>query len=757
MYDYNMTSLEQRAAFKQAIALEKAAASKLASIFLTVALTAATAVPSLPVYAQKAEAAGIVVGIDIGHGTDPNTGVYDPGACANGIEEAVANTAIAQALANELRTYDGVTVVFSSRYGSSSGGSSLEKRVQSLKNQGANVILSVHNNSASPGANGAEAWAPNSAAYLYQEAYVKGQNLGGAILKELQNIGQINRGVKTRDNTVDEYYPAPGGLADWYGINYWARYKGLCGIIVEHAFVTGDTDSARLNSGTWLTKMGVADATGIAKYYGLSKHVEVNPGSTTNTGAGKVETSGEISLGADALITNANESNSYIMGSPRVSAAQMASWYHRQGKNYDTDYARYGAATIEQFCQILYEEATTEGVRPEIVFSQAMKETGWLYFGGMVSWDKCNFCGLGATDNSGGKYVADFGVYGKDGVRMGLRAQVQHLKAYASPKAATTLKNPLIDPRFNLVSPHGKAPQVMGLSGTWASGSEYGPSLQGMINELLTFAGAGNVVGVKQGEVSLNVNMALPAEVKNDSKSQAYLDGEEINLDLTKDTQTINLERSTSHVLTVYKYNNGKDAHTSYPTGMYGWILEPNISTGKFTAKRYYALDDLLTYAGCSIRITGKKGIRMITSVYDNVKSMMTTSGVGGWKIVEAGTLVAWADKAPNGELTFETSGVTTGAAYRAGTQDAVYSKKNGKTSYTNVLLLDTADPSVYSRDLAMRPYVKLQNSAGVQTVVYGGTLYRSIEYIAQQNIGNMIEGTAAHTYLKGILDACKN
>ncbi|MFR7670609.1 MAG: glucosaminidase domain-containing protein [Collinsella sp.] len=41
--------------------------------------------------------------------------------------------------------------------------------------------------------------------------------------------------------------------------------------------------------------------------------------------------------------------------------------------------------------------ASSEGVRPEVVFAQAMLETGWLQFGGSVSADQCNFAGLGAT------------------------------------------------------------------------------------------------------------------------------------------------------------------------------------------------------------------------------------------------------------------------------------------------------------------------------------------------------------------------
>ena len=73
----------------------------------------------------------------------------------------------------------------------------------------------------------------------------------------------------------------------------------------------------------------------------------------------------------------------------------------------------------------MIEEADAEGVRGEVVFEQAMLETGWLQFGGDASAGQFNFSGLGTT---GG------GVAGNSfpDVRTGIRAQVQHLKAYAS-------------------------------------------------------------------------------------------------------------------------------------------------------------------------------------------------------------------------------------------------------------------------------------------------------------------------------------
>ncbi len=169
-----------------------------------------------------------------------------------------------------------------------------------------------------------------------------------------------------------------------------------------------------------------------------------------------------------------------IMGASKTSAAQMARRYKAMGKSYPSAvYTKYGAATIEDFSQIIYEEANAEGVRAEVVFAQAMHETGWLQYGGDVSADQCNFSGIGATGN--GAPGNSFNTYGTDSVRMGIRAQVQHLKAYAS---TDDLVNPRVDPRFTYVT-RGCAPTVQELSGRWASGTTYGDSLVAQIRALL--------------------------------------------------------------------------------------------------------------------------------------------------------------------------------------------------------------------------------------------------------------------------------
>lgn len=163
-----------------------------------------------------------------------------------------------------------------------------------------------------------------------------------------------------------------------------------------------------------------------------------------------------------------------IMGMSQNTVEQMIAYYNSQGKKYpSTSLGRGGAPDIETFCTIIYEEAAAEGVRAEIVFTQAMLETGWLQFGGDVSVDQFNFAGIGAT---GG------GVPGNSfpNVRIGIRAQVQHLKAYASTEP---LNNACVDPRFHYVT-RGSAPTMEQLAGKWAASTGYGEGLNSILSGL---------------------------------------------------------------------------------------------------------------------------------------------------------------------------------------------------------------------------------------------------------------------------------
>ena len=137
------------------------------------------------------------------------------------------------------------------------------------------------------------------------------------------------------------------------------------------------------------------------------------------------------------------------------------------------------SVTPQQLVSYYYEEGAREGIRPDVAFAQALKETGFFRYGGTVTSDQNNYCGLGTTSSQvKGAYF--------NSAQMGVRAQIQHLLAYAS----TRLPNePVVDPRYNLVrSSYGERtlkswPE---LNGRWAvPGYTYGQSIMSIFRAML--------------------------------------------------------------------------------------------------------------------------------------------------------------------------------------------------------------------------------------------------------------------------------
>lgn len=169
-----------------------------------------------------------------------------------------------------------------------------------------------------------------------------------------------------------------------------------------------------------------------------------------------------------------------ISGTNSVTVSQMVKYFNKKAIYPSEDLKKGGASTIEEFCQIYYEECEAEGIKVEVAFIQAMHETGNLKFGGDVKIEQFNFAGLGATGNGNpGNSFKD--------VREGVRAQVQHLKCYANKEP---LKNDCVDPRWEEWL-RGKAPYVEWLSKDnnpngigWATDPKYAEKLLAGISEL---------------------------------------------------------------------------------------------------------------------------------------------------------------------------------------------------------------------------------------------------------------------------------
>ena len=170
-----------------------------------------------------------------------------------------------------------------------------------------------------------------------------------------------------------------------------------------------------------------------------------------------------------------------VMGSSDITVQDMVDYFNDSGEEYPSeDLSEGGAESIEAFCQMYIDEAAAEGVRPEVAFAQTMKETGFLQYGGGAHIEQFNFAGLGTTGN---------GVPGNSypDVRTGIRAQIQHLKAYATDDA---LNGTCVDDRYAYVK-KGSAPYVQWLGQQenpeglgWATGENYGYDIVDMIKDM---------------------------------------------------------------------------------------------------------------------------------------------------------------------------------------------------------------------------------------------------------------------------------
>jgi len=133
------------------------------------------------------------------------------------------------------------------------------------------------------------------------------------------------------------------------------------------------------------------------------------------------------------------------MGQSTTTPAQMAGWFATTNRKARLDVSMLELATM------FVEEGSREGVRGDIAYAQSIVETGYFGFSPSVAPETHNYSGLGAT--GGGVKGLSF-----PDARTGVRAQVQHLRAYADPslRSAKDLRSPLVDPRFGFLVPNSK-------------------------------------------------------------------------------------------------------------------------------------------------------------------------------------------------------------------------------------------------------------------------------------------------------------
>ena len=195
-------------------------------------------------------------------------------------------------------------------------------------------------------------------------------------------------------------------------------------------------------------------------------------------------------------------------------------------------------------------------------------------------------------------------------------------------------------------------------------------------------------------------------------------------------------------LVTTYTMN----AEGKYPTGMS--VYRVNSSEVGATLQKIPEFENLLNYGGCSIRLSGTKGIRMITGISEEKRTaLIKEAGLAGYTLEEYGTVIMRGAGTP----TLETG--KSNFAYRRNVADPIFARKNGMIQYTNVLVGFSLEDC--KEDLTLRSYIKLKDiNTGEVTTVYGGCVTRSIGYIAMQNERTYQEGSEGYRYVHEIIKA---
>jgi N-acetylmuramoyl-L-alanine amidase len=297
--------------------------------------------------------------------------------------------------------------------------------------KGCNVFISLHSNACS------------TESVDYPVVYRAYDNLNDVDVLALQiakKIGEL-MGTNQAGRTAIRKNSAGG---EYYGVLRGARAVSTpFYMLVEHSFHTNTAATKWLSVDANLDKLAVAEAELLADYFGVNDTPKTE-----------------------------------IMGEAHATAQQMALFC--RSKNAEP---KLTSCTLEQLAEIFLEEGKAEGVRGDVAFAQSLHETGYFKFGGIVLPSQNNYAGIGALNGNATGQAATF-----PDPRTGVRAQIQHLKAYASTEP---LVNTCIDPRFSLVT-RGSAPYVEWLGAAdnpngkgWAvPGSGYGANVVKLLGQI---------------------------------------------------------------------------------------------------------------------------------------------------------------------------------------------------------------------------------------------------------------------------------
>ncbi|GHU38848.1 lipoprotein [Spirochaetia bacterium] len=159
-----------------------------------------------------------------------------------------------------------------------------------------------------------------------------------------------------------------------------------------------------------------------------------------------------------------------ILGKGLLSDNQMIDFLLAKNPELDTAFAKRLSA-------LYIKEAAAEGVNHDIAFSQMCTETNFLKFNKIVTREQNNFGGIGALSARlrGESFPSE---------QIGVRAQIQHLKGYATAKPLTQKK---VDPYYDYIT-IGSAPTIYSLSQMWSTDAQYGDKIENVLDDVYALA-----------------------------------------------------------------------------------------------------------------------------------------------------------------------------------------------------------------------------------------------------------------------------
>lgn len=301
--------------------------------------------------------------------------------------------------------------------------------------KGCDVFISLHSN----------ACGTESVDYpVVYRAYDNKNDVDTLALKLAKKVGEL-MGTAQAGRTATRKNSSGG---EYYGVLRGARAVGTpYYMLIEHSFHTNTKATKWLSVDANLDKLAVAEADILAEFFGME--------------------------------SSAATEKTAIMGETQATAQQMALFCRSKNST-----PQLTSCSLEQLAEMFIEEGKAEGVRGDVAFAQSLHETGYFKFGGIVLPAQNNYAGIGALNGNTTGQAASF-----PDPRTGVRAQIQHLKAYASTEA---LVNECVDPRFSLVA-RGVAPYVEWLGAEdnpegrgWAvPGAGYGANIVKLLGQIL--------------------------------------------------------------------------------------------------------------------------------------------------------------------------------------------------------------------------------------------------------------------------------